>query len=620
MSFRFNAEVFKDNSFNENIKEKLTKALNSSTSSSSSPVVTRSETCGEAPYAGCSDAVPLGAATVTEQRTPQSRGSTTTTTTTTTISPKTRSTMSSKKLDILKSEIIVSKVNFPTMPELEILDLDISAQPRSLVKGICKISCRDAMLQIQTEIESNLLLVYSDYSPDFTTPTMICKDSFTIPITMVFSEIRLEAITNLFVKNSGIGISFNDVNLDFKFDCSIKILQSTIEKRLKKSMQMLFKEVLPSVIFNMSQTLFTAEETNRNVIEGSDKGDEERDCTKTVPLLKVMLEESDLELSPANMLRLSTLISSRQTLSLNATVLNVPSTIPGCLERQNLRRFNSRIPSLSNYYANFCEKKEKPADMKRSTSSLVSNYAFHEADQNILPAKVLEGNAYDLKTITSIQNRVFERSTDENVRPRRRKIKIAKSKKSSNHESLKDKDNTNREPSNASGEGETTEVDSPLSIQSEDPILTAPRPLKLIKPFSLMTAPCRSEFESRAYSPATLNSVSTLKLPVNLNPMYFSQTDKPSLNFEPQIVVSRANSPRKLNLLEETNYFNYRPELHKLRSTIYSPLGKNNAVLLSGKELSEQRQLFEKRRLSFVGLNYKGINWGSDDEPPPYII
>ncbi|CDF89774.1 ZYBA0S05-01420g1_1 [Zygosaccharomyces bailii CLIB 213] len=558
MSFRFNSQVFEDNSFNEKIKEKLTQALNSSSGGSSSPKVTKT-TMGEG------------------RSTKQGSGS------------------KSRKFDILKSGITVSKVNFPTTPELEILDLDISAQPRSLVKGICKISCRDAMLQIQTEVEANLLLVYSDCSPDFATPNMICNDSFTIPITMVFSEIRLEAITNIFVKHSGIGISFNDVNLDFKFDCSIKILQSTIEKRLKKSMHLLFKEVLPSVIFSMSQSLFLSEAPRLQESQLETQGDSQ-------PCARVVLEQSDLQdLSPANMLRLSTLISSRQTLSLHGTVLNVPSTIPGCLERQNLHRFNSRIPSLSNYYASYKdeEKHGHTVEVKKTISSaLPLVHSSYAGNANLLPERVLQEGVYDLRTITNIQTRMFERSTDENERPRRRKVKIKLSK------SKQEEEQQNTEPSSVE------QISSPVSAESEFIRSSTPETkIKTASPVNnenpVLSNVERLEPEIVAPEPF----VAPLKLPVGISSKYFTSTADNVVTQTP-----RRYSPQRCNWEDALLC---KPELANLRSSLYSPITKSS-LLHQTKERNERSRLLENRRLSFVGLNFKGCQWGNHDDPPPY--
>lgn len=554
MSFRFNPESFKDNSFNEEIRAKLTKALNSSSGSSTPTMV---ETASS--EKGSGQGGKMAAASSSE------------------------STMRSRKLDILKSDIIVSKVNFPTMPKLEILDLDISAQPRSLVKGICKISCMDAMLQIQTEIEGNLLLVYSEYSPEFTTPTLNCKGSFTIPITMVFSGVQLEAITNIFVKNSGIGISFNDVNLDFDFNCSIKILQSTIEKRLKKSMQSLFKDVLPKVIFNMSQSLFTAETGSSKPTEAA-TGDEETYSASPAP--KVILEETDMqELSAANMLRLSTLISSRQTLSLQATVLNVPSTIPGCLERQNLHRFNSRIPSLSNYYAAYKDPERHAAMMKRSRSTLAIHPPSSLRNQNLLPERVLQENAYDLKTIASIQSRIFDRGADDNVRPRRRKLTLKRTRKSK-EEVLPET------PESGVSSGTDTFVGSPepttpVSDDAEQPTVETP---------SIPASP-----------------MLPLKLPTRIRPSYITHLEKTLLPLD----TGRGKATTSIKPLEEPPY---RPELHRLHSSLYSPLSRHGSMLISSKELSEPKQLLEPKGLDLLCLNRHARKWGNEEEPPPYQI
>lgn len=560
MSFRFNPESFKDNSFNEQIRAKLTKALNSSASTST-------------PESSGTELPTMVETASTERNEVAGRAG----------SSGSEPTMKSKKLDILRSDITVSKVNFPTMPKLEILDLDISAQPRSLVKGICKISCMDAMLQIQTEIEGNLLLVYSDYSPEFTTPILNCRDSFTIPITMVFSGVQLEAITNIFVKNSGIGISFNDVNLDFDFDCSIKILQSTIEKRLKKSMRSLFKDVLPKVIFNMSQSLFTAE-TGAGKPSETSAGDEQEYPSSSAP--KVILEESDLqELSAANMLRLSTLISSRQTLSLQATVLNIPSTIPGCLERQNLHRFNSRIPSLSNYYAAYKDPERRAALMKRTSSTLVIHPPSWLRSQNLLPEKVLEENAYDLKTITTIQNRIFDRAADENVRPRRRKLKLNRKKKS------------REEP--------PTEVIESETASSSGTIVASPEPIS--------TLPEEKDYSIFQHSSIPGKNILPLKLPSHIRTKNLAQFEKTKL-------PSNNSHDETTKPVEETNCSHYRPELHRLHSSLYSPVSRHGSILMSSKELSDPKQLLEAKGLELLCLNRHARKWGHEEDPPPYQV
>ncbi|CAR24672.1 ERMES complex subunit MDM34 [Lachancea thermotolerans CBS 6340] len=540
MSFRFNKGAFEDNSFNEQIREALTSALNSKTQSSSQT----------APANTTNSAA-------TDEVKQETRGP--------------------KRLDILKSGISVSKVNFPSTPQLEILDLDVSAQSRSLLKGICKVSCKNAMLEINTEIEANLLLLYTNDGPSFTTPRLISNDSFTVPITMTFNQIELEAITNIFVKNNSVGISFNDVNLDFDFDCSIKLLQSSIEKRLKGSMETVFKEVLPSVIFSMSQRWFTHGESTCN--SASDDKSAGRQVENHSHTPRTILEDCDLEdLSPANMLRLSTLVSSRQSLSLNPTAMNTLSTIPGCLERQNLHRFNSRIPALSNFYPDFYEVESphlKAFGRSVSTNVISSGKLEHH---NALPQRVLDERSYDLKTIASVQSRIFERSSGDGTAIRRRKIKMGKKSKSKKAQS---QDIENSSPT----------VVMPSSPSLEPSAVSTPEALHSPQPTTAVQSPELLAENSESVS------IPALILP--------TQADHYTLPVK--------TSAPKLNLLEEAHYLNRKREFQKLRTSLYSPIRSNRFNL--NKEM--ERPILEHKGLNFVGLTH-GLNWGSEDLPPPY--
>lgn len=441
MSFRFDTSVFGSAEFNEKIREKLSAALNPHTSEDEDK---------ERELENEKDMKRSGSTTSESGRKKKH-----------------------SSIDILKNDIIVEQVDFPSIPTLEILDLDVglgvsslsneSSATSSMMKGICKIAVDGAMLKVRTVIESNLLLLSMGDAPDFVTPGLVCNDSFSLPITMTFSHIKMEAISKVFfvARNSGIGISFDDVVLDFKFDCSIKMLQSTIEKRLKTSMELVFKETLPTALFNMSQTWFTKSKAPKNNARPEHLQAKHMESNGTLTtgqqnnsvMQMTVYDESDLhELSPPNMLRLSTLVSSRQTLSLYSTVSNTLSLIPGCLERQNLYRFISRMPSLGNYYSSYSEKKKEKSSTpdilmtkrpsvdymlrRTSTSSnnLLSGKSYYDKESNLLPTEVLEEKAYDLDVITEIQNKLYERSSDHDEqqnhgRPRRRKIKMQKSKK-----------------------------------------------------------------------------------------------------------------------------------------------------------------------------------------------
>ncbi|AEY97430.1 FAER442Wp [Eremothecium gossypii FDAG1] len=583
MSFIFNRETFEDNSFNEVLREKLMRALNlhDRTVGSSSGAVTTGTGAVE-----CSGAAAAG------QRPPRSKGG-------------------FSKVDILKSGIIVKKVEFPTIPKLEILDLDVSIQSKSLIKGICKVSCRDAMVQITTEIESNLLLLHVNSSPKFTTPKLISNDSFTVPITMTFDKLHLEAITNIFVKNTGVGISFNDVNLDFRLQCSIKLLQSSIEKRLKASMEEVFKDVLPSVIFNMSQRWFTHGET---VVPTVDKSMVSSD-TPVQP--RMILDESDLsDLSPANMLRLSTLVSSRQTLCLNPTAVDTISTIPGCLERQNLHRFNLRFPSLYNYYSNkeqqgaHNNEKNRVEHLKlwgRSSSNPIPTRASFKVE-NTLPKEVLDSNSYDVRVITAIQTKMYERASNDVVL-RRRKIKMRSRKPSkANKDAVSPAQNDSGTSSCSNVASELPHASLQANPQSDE-----------IDP-----APEGGPNAEDAYKEELEDS--GLRAPQDFPAL---ENVTPVLAQLPNQQRSRLGSPLSagrptplLSPLDDSHWLLQKRDPQDLRTTLYSPIRNGRFYVMPQPQLDTKEAsaflLENGKRFGFVGLlNNHNLKWGNDP-PPPY--
>lgn len=454
MSFRFNEALFKDSSFNERLKQKLSDALNNafyagsdeddengSGSNGTSSVHDKDyQEEIDSGSGGKNNSSTNGNKTRSLRSNTDTRKTTTTTASASASAARRKKDDSEQQLDkgshsksdILRSRIVVKRVNFPKLPKFEILDMDIITQPTSLVKGICKIQLEDAMIQLQTVIESNLLLANMKSCPEFLAPNLIENDSFPLPITMTFRNINLEAISNMFVKShSGVSISFNDVNLEFKFECSLKILQATMEKRFKDSLHSLFKEILPAVLFNMSQNWFSKPSTHSHSHLPSSSSSSINDSASIArtPHPRVILDENDLQdLSPRNMLRLSAIISSRYTLSLHGTNSNLRSmaTISGCLEKQNLCRFISRMPSISNYYMSY---KQRGKETELFSSSSSSSAGVRD-DSNALPMVVLREKSYDLRKIIEIQDKLFERgSTDGASKPHRRVIRLSRGKR-----------------------------------------------------------------------------------------------------------------------------------------------------------------------------------------------
>ncbi|SSD60606.1 uncharacterized protein SCODWIG_02367 [Saccharomycodes ludwigii] len=359
MSFKFNNEIFENKDFNKIIKEKLNKAYQTKRNNTNS-----SSTNGT------------------------NSGS-----------------------NILKNGITVTNVDFPTPPSLEILDLALV--PKSVLKGIAKVLLSNATIEISTTIEANLLLLYTNNStPDFISPDIVCNDSFTVPINMTFSNIHLEAISNISMDRSGnsgsqgtgLGVSFNDVNLDFDFYCSIKLLQSSIERRLKQAMDSVFKDVLPSVIFNSTMKLFskkngiTGKKNKRSIINGSNNSD-------NISAAVTLINSFELEdLSPVTLLKLSTMVSSRNSLSL----LPSKKAQVGCLERPNLYKYIMLNKNNSQHLSTCFGKNSTTADSSRTDNLLPNNIDL--SVENIIKIADLQ---------TSIYKRAGKRH---NNKVRRRKI------------------------------------------------------------------------------------------------------------------------------------------------------------------------------------------------------
>lgn len=505
MSFKFNENLFKDEDFNEKIKQKLTNLLtkslvkddipksnsiyydvtsslnNSNSISSSTSAVTTTTTANNV-IRSSSDKY-NNFTTLNNNvglfRTNRVRNSSTIISTGTNSANKSSSN-SNKISNFLKDEIKITKVDFPMIPQVEILDMDITTEPRSLIKAIGSISCCNAFIQLETVIESNLLMATLQTSPSFITPRLIDNNSFKVPITMTFSRIKLEAITNVFMRNHGISISFNDVSLDFKFDCSIKILQNTIEKKLKNSIYSIFKEVLPTAIFNTSQHWLNPNKFNQNNTNSNNNNSNNSNNNKSkdeilIEVNKIVLDENDLqEISIENMARLASIIKSRYTLSLHGTNPLISNSYPnnfinfnGCLERQNLYRFISAMPSLQNFYhgtksnnkRNFIVNTNETNATRSDSISYRVTESHHIKDnkircttnnekENYLPQDVLDTGNFELNDIINIQNKLYERNyhnsnhinndTNSNIQQKNRVIRLNKLLKSKKNKKLKE--------------------------------------------------------------------------------------------------------------------------------------------------------------------------------------
>lgn len=464
MSFEFNQSLLNDLEFNRNLKDKLTLlltnslvktnqnhqndyinlkkdiTLNNDINNNTSNVV---QSYGK--LVNSKAITTNGGDNFTKESSPNTKTRTNITANTNT--PVNRDSLNNSKISFIKNQVKINVVDFPIVPQVEILDIDITTQPRSLIKAIGKLSCQKTNIEMETNVESNLLMLSLEQTPSFIKPKLIVNDSLLIPVTMNFKNINLELITNLFMRNYGISMSFNDVIFDFDFDCSIKLLQNTIEQKLKFSIISFFKDLLPQAIFNKSKNWFNQKDENYDNVQYDSKNKQSLNHDHLVTF-----DENDFQdFSIKNMTRLSNIHSSRQTLSLHGTTeLNNLAIINNCLERQNLHRFISRIPNLQNVFN--IESNNSFKNLNKNYYTFNDNYNVNNSnrnDENLLPKYILDNNLYDLNSILSIQEKLFQRSNNfkikknnilnkdinndnihdsDNYKPKRRVIKLFKNK------------------------------------------------------------------------------------------------------------------------------------------------------------------------------------------------
>ncbi|KAK9447049.1 uncharacterized protein V1518DRAFT_422083 [Limtongia smithiae] len=239
------------------------------------------------------------------------------------------------KPPIIVDTIHVSDLNFGTKPpELEIVEIGDLADDR--FRGVFKMAYSgDAFITLRTLVEANPLNIYSHLTPSFTSPGFLAANSsLKLPLTITLSEIRLSGIVILvFSKAKGATLVFrNDplesIKISSTFD-SIPPIARLIETQIENQLRLLFREDLPTMIFKLSQR-WTPSGNPPMAVFANDK------CIPSSPRLKaVTLSEVNPDLpslSHTNMVHLSLLAASQQTLSL------VTPTIPDAVCRSMVER------------------------------------------------------------------------------------------------------------------------------------------------------------------------------------------------------------------------------------------------------------------------------------------
>ncbi|KAK9247833.1 hypothetical protein V1506DRAFT_530801 [Lipomyces tetrasporus] len=243
------------------------------------------------------------------------------------------------KPPIIVDTIHVKDLNLGTKPpKLEILEIGDLADDR--FRGVFKLTYNgDAFMSLQTLVEANPLNIYSHLTPSFTSPKFLAANaSVKIPLTITLSEITLSGIVILvFSKAKGATLVFrNDplesIKISSTFD-SIPAIARLIQSQIENQLRLLFREDLPAIIHKLSQRWTPNGSTHFSTTE-------KESAAPTSPRMKpVTLAEVNPDLpslSPTNMVKLSLLSSSQQTLSLLTPV------IPDAVYRSMIERHQER--------------------------------------------------------------------------------------------------------------------------------------------------------------------------------------------------------------------------------------------------------------------------------------
>lgn len=256
---------------------------------------------------------------------------------------------SGKRPMILSDEIHVKELSFGSKsPSFEILEIGDLGQDK--FRGIFKLKYDgDAHITLSTSIQANLLRIHQQAAQEsggaFALPRFgLSSESFSIPLFVDLRDIRLSGIiVVVFSKSKGLTLVFkNDplenIKVSSSFD-NVQVIERFLQAKIEHQVRDLFRDILPSVLHKVSQK-WTTSNMISELHSKMNIGQQEQPNEKT-SIFDV--NPSEPELSPANMLKLSTLNTSRQSFW-----LSVPP-FPDVVERPSLFKYEAESTGLSNY-------------------------------------------------------------------------------------------------------------------------------------------------------------------------------------------------------------------------------------------------------------------------------
>ncbi|KAH3684412.1 hypothetical protein WICPIJ_004598 [Wickerhamomyces pijperi] len=423
---------------------------------------------------------------------------------------------SNTKSNFLTSKIDISDLNFGDIaPELEILEIGDLANDK--FRGIFKIKYYgNSSIELKTSIQANLLNIYEknvkDQTHDFALPKFkLARESFSVPLLIKLSQIEFSGIIIMvFSKTKGLTLVFkNDPLENIKVESSfqnVEIVENFVQKKIETLMRDLFREILPSVLNQLSQKYITSNKINQLY---------QHQTNKTKPEKKVLLSEintMDPELSPVNMLRLSTLIKSRQSFS-----LSIPA-IEDVVQRQNLHKFTNQNEIFK----------------KKINIQYLNKFINHPSMNNTVVQ------------ISKIQSNFYSNESNNKSTLKKRKIKLFKKEKqpaTEEHEEdpTTEKQAVSKEQPTLAKKEEVCET----TLQLPSTKSTNKESIESVSQFAKLDRPCSPIIDSIPYQHVTQfynRPASPMKSSSSASPLHFTNT---SLN-SPS--VQRAHNLMKVGL------------------------------------------------------------------------
>jgi distribution and morphology protein 34 len=372
---------------------------------------------------------------------------------------------SGKRPHILSSEIQIKDLAFgSSSPKIEVLEIGDLANDK--FRGIFKLKYDgDAQITLSTSIQANLLNIYEkstqELGGDFALPKFkLSSQPFSMPLFVNLSNIRLSGIIIVvFSKTKGLTLVFkNDplegIKVSSSFD-NVQVIEKFLQQKIEHQIRDLFRDILPSVLHKVSQKWTTA-----NLINELHSKLNDSHAEKVEKLSIFEINPSEPEISPANMLKLSTLNTSRQSLTLSVPPFH------DVIERCTMSKHENNVIKLNG----------------------------NSKNSKTIPIEILtrnKGSKLDetLAQITKIQSKVYSNENSKN-KVKRRRIKLSPAKKSYEPESMssdstvvgEDEPKHLMEPISEESQPLTSEIRN--EIMSSDPVKLPPRSPELVSRFN----------------------------------------------------------------------------------------------------------------------------------------